>query len=314
MTAPAQALRVRDRNDIRQIAGAAVVSGEVHQLANGLAGYKKGLTSAAINDAVAYESWGQVTLPKAANICLLDGGRAYWDHTNQVVTFKRTSARDFLLGSIVGDAAAADASCTVNLNEHPYYDLDLYRDRVTVTPVLTAGAPSFSNKIFLLDNTNEAEKIDAINVDGFSTGSKCIIEAAINVTADDSSTHAIFSIGAASGTHATAFTSITNSIGIQVKAHDTKIYAESVTAATTVAPTDTTKTYTAGTRFEVWIDLRNSSAPAIYVNGVRVLAATVFDVHTSAVDWFLIAHLVKTATTDTMQVAVDWLRARQMEQ
>src|SRR6202041_1882851 len=167
-----QALRVRDRDDIRQVAAAAVISGEVHQMACGIAGYKKGLNAAALNDAVAYETWGQVLLPKAANISLLDGGRAYWDNTNQCVTYKRTSARDFLLGSIVGDAAATDTQCTVNLNEDVKYDLDIYRDPSAAPPVLTAGSPSFNNRILLLDATNEAEKIDTLGVDGLSTLSK----------------------------------------------------------------------------------------------------------------------------------------------
>lgn len=314
MTAAAQ--RVRDGDTIQQVAGAAAVACEVHQMASGRAGYKQGQNASALNDSVTYKTDDQVTLPKAA-VSLLDGGRAYWDRTNQVVTYKRTAARDFLLGSIVNDAAAGDANCTVNLNAFPVYDLDLLRDPRIITPVLSAGSPSFnvnSSGIFLLDATNEAQKIDVLGVDGFSTLSKSIIEARINVTADDSGTAATFSLGVGSGTHATAFTSITNSLGIQVKNHDLNIYAESKTASVTVAATDTTKDYAVGTPFEVWFDMRVPALCKVYINGIQVLTSTVFDVSASAVTWFLLAHLVKSSSTDTMQVRVDWARQRQMEQ
>ena len=159
-------------------------------------------------------------------------------------------------------------------------------------------------------------KIDALGgaEEGFSTLANSIIEAAFTVTVDDTGTAAVFAIGVASGSDATAFTNITNSLGVQVKHHDGKIYAESATAALQVSPTDTTKTYAVGTRVEVWFDMRNPASCAIYVNAVPVLTGSVFDVHTAAVDWFLIAHLVKTSTTDAMKVRVDWLRQRQMEQ
>lgn len=316
----AQALRVRDRNDINVASlAAAAVSGQVFQTPSGLAGYLKGLNAAAAGDARRLELWGQVTLPKVPSKVLLDGGEAFWDNTNQRVTFKQTSARDFRIGSFVGDSASADTTCVVSLNEFPEYKHDIKRDAFTATPIGTPAQSVLMQRnggahLLTLTSTNEAQKIDALADDGFSTLSKAIVEANLKVVADDSSTHAGFSIGAGSGTHATAFTSITDSIGIQVKAADLKIYAESKTASVTVAATDTTVPYVVGTNFEVWIDLRNPADPQIYIDGVLVLSATVFDVSASAVDWFLIFHLVKTATADTMEVQVNKLRARTMSQ
>jgi hypothetical protein len=302
---------------IPQVAQAAYGPYEVHQLPNGGAGFINSGAGTILGQGMSLEMLGAIVLPKAAGIALLDGGKAFWNVADQEVTYLQTSAGDFLLGSIVGDARATDGECTVNFNVFPVYTFDLLRDPRTVAPVLTAGSPSFDlnrDGLLLLDATNEAQKIDLLGVDGFATGNKGIVELAFAVIADDSGTAAVFSIGAASGTNATAFTSIADSIGVQCKAHDGKIYAESKTGSVTVAPTDTTLTYTVGTRVEVWIDMRNPALCAIYVNGVRVLTSTVFDVSASAVNWYLLAHLVKTATTDTMKVRLDWLRQRQMTQ
>jgi hypothetical protein len=313
----AQAQPVAPGNLIQQTAAAAVGQYELHQMASGLAGYKTGQTAAALGQTgVNYQTTDQRSLPKASGIALLDGGKAWFDRTNQVVTYKRTSARDFLIGSIVGNAKTTDTVCTVNLNAGPCYDRDLWRDAKIEVPYFSMGNPTIFQNAFVLDNTNEAQKIDALGgaEEGFSTLANSIIEAAFTVTVDDTGTAAIFSIGVASGSDATAFTNITNSLGVQVKHHDGKIYAESATAALQVSPTDTTKTYAVGTRVEVWFDMRNPASCAIYVNAVPVLTGSVFDVHTAAVDWFLIAHLVKTSTADAMKVRVDWLRQRQMEQ
>src|SRR5262249_39011997 len=156
---------------------------------------------------------------------------------------------------------------------------------------------------------------DALSDDGFATVACGIVEARVKVVADDSGTAGGFSIGIARGTNATAFTSVANYLGIQLKAHDGKIYALSkATGGITVPLTDTTKTYAVGTRFELWFDLRNPAACAVYVNGVQVLSGTVFDISASAAAWFLLAHLVKAASADTFQVQVDGLTARLAEQ
>src|SRR5262249_48072547 len=159
----------------------------------------------------------------------------------------------------------------VNLNVHPPYDLDLAAKPFTQVPVLTAGSPSITRNggahLLKLDATNEAPKIDALSDDGFATVACGIVEARGQVVAGDSGTAGVFSIGIGSGTNATAFSSVANYLGIQLKAHDGKIYALSkATGGITVPATDTTKTYAVGTRFEVWFDLRNPAACAVYVN------------------------------------------------
>src|SRR4051794_7129319 len=111
-----EAVLVRNSNDNRLVAAAAVASGECWQLKDGRAAYKAGLNAAASGDNVQFTSTGIVTMPKTASIVLLDGGRAYWDASASKVHFKKVNDRDFYLGRVVGDAASADTTCAVNLN------------------------------------------------------------------------------------------------------------------------------------------------------------------------------------------------------
>jgi hypothetical protein len=316
----AVATRYRDWDSILKTLAAAASVGDLHQLRDGRPGYMTGLNAAGnAGDQRTFQASDQVTLPKAPNIALLDGGRAYWQRANGYVSFNTTpGGRDFYCGRIVGDALPAATQVVVNLGIDAGYDLDLAAKPFAAAPVLTAGNPTIARyggaHLLKLDATNEAQKIDGLSDDGFATGACAIVEAIVKVIADDSSTNGVFSIGVASGTHATAFTSIADSIGVQVKNHDGKIYAESKTAGVTVAPTDTTKTYAVGTPFEIWIDMRIPAACKIYVNGVQVLTATVFDISASAVAWYLLCHLVKASSTDTFQVQVNRLTARTAEQ
>jgi len=291
------------------------LTGNLRQLADGRAGIVVGLNAANLvaGTLLQQEPAGIVNVAKAA-VATLDGGNAYVNLANQNVNYKALNNQDFLIGTFVGDQAAGDPTCNVLLGSDGRPVLDLARDPFTTALVLTAGAPSITRyggaNQLALDATNEAQKVDALSdagfgFDGLNTGG--IFEAEINVVSDDSSTHGVFSIGLASGTHATAFSSIAHAIGFQLKAHDTHIYA--ICNDTPVVQTDTTVTYTAGTPFQVWIDMRVPGAPKLYVNGIQVLASTSFAV-TYVSPWYLLAHLVKTATTDTFTVKVNYARLR----
>jgi hypothetical protein len=314
----AQSSFSRDRWDIRKTAAAAIQVGDLNQMPSGKAGAYTSFLAAALNGAVGFNTKGQYVIPKNSGYQVLDGGPVWWNVAGSYGTYNRSAnSRDFLLGTAIGDSQNADTSMTVNLNESGVYSLDLAQGPFQTALVGTPAAGGFGYplrlggaEVFILAATNEAEKVDALGYDGVATLANGIVEMGVTVLADDSSTNAVFSLGLASATNATAWTNIADSIGVQVKAHDTHIYAASKTGGNTVAPTDTTKTYTAGTRFEVWIDCRVPTAPKFYVNGVLVLNSTNFDISAYAGPWFLLAHLVKTSSTDTMQVSVDWLRVR----
>jgi predicted RecA/RadA family phage recombinase len=305
---------------------AAANPGELRQGPDGRAYYlKAGATpsvGASVGDRARYVDADQVTVTKTTGIQILDGGRVYWDRTNRKAHYKQINGQDFYAGVAVGDAASGDTSMVVKLNVQQSRRYLMERDPFTPVPIGTPAESVLLRSrggawLMTLDATNEAQKIDALAVtsENVSTAANAIFEAAFNVLADDSGTAATYSLGFASATHATAFTSIANYLGIQVKAHDGKIYAASkATGGVTVAVTDTTKTYSVGTRVEVWIDMRNPAACGIYINGVQVLTATVFDVSFSSTAWLALVHLVKTASTDTMQVQTDWAWIRTAEQ
>ena len=309
--------------NIRLTAEAAVASGEVRQLAPGLAGVVADPSASyAAGERVDYRTDGQWVMPKGATYSLLDGGRAYWDFANARVSFKRSSnSQDYYLGRIVGDAAQSAITCTVQTNVDPAYDFDLARDPLYTVPVGTQALGGFlptqrfggAHKL-LLSSTNQAQKADALGKYGFATAANAIVEMGVEVVSVGSGGAPDLSIGLASATHPTDADAIAQHLFLHVDGNATAIKFQSKDGTHTVAATDSTLTLTAGTRFEVWFDLRTPSAIAIYVDGVRVLASTTFDVSAAASAWKLLAHLEKTSAADAFEVDVDWLRARTAKQ
>jgi predicted RecA/RadA family phage recombinase len=312
---------VRPRHQRPLVAAAAIPSGAVFQLADGRAGVYTGLEGASLNDAANFTDWGQFVVPKSTGMNLLNGGPLYWNRANGAASFQRTSNRDYFLGTVVGDAQLNDATCTVNLNELPRYDLDLSRDPFTSVVVGTQAAGTLAgpyrrggtNKL-LLAATNEAEKTDALSDDGIVIGANAVVEMAINVVNGGAGGSQDFNVGLANGTHATDADAITQHLFLHLDGNATKINFQSKDGTNTTAATDSTLTFTAGTRFEVWFDVRNPAGVKIYVNAVQVLGGTTFNVSQANGVLKLLAHLEKTATTDVFEVDVNWLRARTAEQ
>lgn len=316
------AIRVRLDNEIRKTAAAAVVTGKIHQLADGRAGVYTGLNAAALGDRTNWAEDGQYSCPKKPSVVCLDGGPAYWDRANGYVTpLRPVSGRGFFLGTFVGDAASADATCTVNVNVAPSYVADLARDAFTTAAVGTQVVGAFggphrrggTNKL-LLGATNEAQKIDAFGNDGFDVTANGIVEMGINVVSVGAGAAPDLSVGLANATHATDADAITQHLFLHVDGNSTAIKFQSKDGTTTVAAADSLQVLVAGTRFEVWFDMRDETSVKIYVNGVRVLAGTVFNVAAANGTLRLLAHLEKTAAVDTFEADVDWLRARIAEQ
>lgn len=324
----ASSSRSRAYDDRRVLLRAAAAVGDVWQAGDGAAECYSSSQAGTSGQTVQFLSSGIYVCNLAAATTILDGGRCYFNPSAKTVSYKRTSTADFYLGRAVGDAntaAAASTTVAVNVNANPRDDLDLARDPYSSIAVGTSAAGGFAPTggpnvrggalKLALSATNEAQKIDALGKDGIPAGlASCVVEAAFNVISGGVAATDLFSVGIASGTHATAVTSITQSLCVQLKGADTKIYAESKDGTNTVAATDTTKTYVAGVgyanRKEVWFDCRTPSSVLVYVDGVQVLSGTTFNLSAAASTWFLLAHLVKVANTDTMEVDLDWLRLR----
>lgn len=320
----AEAVFVRAADDERLTAAAAITAAEVHQLADGRAGYLTG-SAVASGDRAAFKTSGIVTMPKTAGVVLLDGGRAYWDHSANAITYKKVNDRDFYAGRVVRDAASADTTCAVNLNIDPPYDLDINRDPCLSTIVGTAAAGAFGHPIkkggswtLQTTSTSEAQKVSLVTIDGFAIAANAIIEFAFRVVNDGAGSAADFNIGIGSADHASDADSIAEHVFLHLDANSVNINAQSKDGTTTVAATDTTLDYTEGptitNRVEGWIDTRNPADIQIYVNGALVLGATIFTLGAGTGPEFLIAHLEKSSAADVYEVAVDWLRARYAQQ
>ena len=321
----ADARFVRTQNEYVVLTASAVAAGEVWQLGDGRAAVYTGSAAASSGVRVAEETTGKYTITKTTGISILDGGRVYWDHSANSATYKKVNDRDFYLGRSVGDYGTSDAAMVVDLNIDPPYDLDLaaqgFNSVLAGTPAASAfGYPRRMGGAyeFELTATSEAQKVDAISVDGFAKGANAIVEIAFRVLSDGAGTVVDASLGIANATHATDADSITEHLFVHLDANNVNINLQSKDTSTTVAATDTTIDYTEGStvacRVEVWMDLRDPADVQCYVNGVLALGSTVFNIDAAVGPLFLLAHLEKTSSADTYKLAVDWLRARFCEQ
>jgi hypothetical protein len=329
-----EATLVREASEFRLTSQAAVSVGDLHQLPSGEAGYYLRVagstgqpTAGASGQAIDYKTTGKVTLPLTAGITVLSGGRAYWDHSANLVNYKKVNDRDFYIGrfSYSDSGTYSGGLCEVDLNKDPPYDIDLLRDAYLSVPVGTQAIGAFGFPKFLggalsieLTATNEAQKIDALSVDGFTRTANAIVEIVFRIPDDGAGAAADLSLFVANGTHATDADLIAESIGVHLNANDVNIYLESDDGTTEVAATDSTIDYTEGSavanRAEVWMDFRTEADVQIYVNGVLALPSTVFNINVAAGPLFLLAHLEKSSSTDVYRAVIDRFCARYSEQ
>jgi hypothetical protein len=323
MTPAEFALVLSAVNEARLKAQSQFTCGQGIQLPDGRAAGVEGLNVPGIGQDITGLTMGRVRLQLTSGITILDGGKVYFSYANRKANYCRAlNSRDFYVGRAVGDADTVNGTVDVQLNIDPRFDLDAALDPWASVLVGTQAVGGFGYPYrrggaqgLVLAATNEAEKVDILGIDSFvAGGGNAIIEAAVTVNNGDAGTAAIFNIGIASGTHATAVTSIAQYLTLKIGGNSTTIYLQSSDGTNSQAAISTTLTYTTSTRFEVWFDLRNPAAVAIYINGVQALSATTFNISAAASAWKLLAHLVKTATTDTADFQVDWFRARLAQQ
>jgi hypothetical protein len=306
----------------------AVSAGELVQMPDGRAGFYDppgGALAPATGTAVdvRFKTQHSAVLTKATGVVILKGGRVYWDHSANNCTYKKVNDRDFYVGRAAKDAASGDAVVEVLMNVDPRYDIDMGLDPFATTIVGTQALGGLAllrrggAHHIVLNATNEAQKVDMLSVDAFAVASNPIVEFAFRVISDGAGTVVDVSLGAANATHATDADSITESVFIHLDANNVNINAESDDGTTEVAATDTTINYTEGSsvseRVEVWMDFRDPADVQIYVNGALVLDGTTFNINVATGPLKLLAHIEKTASTDTYELALDWMRARYAE-
>jgi hypothetical protein len=327
-----EATFVRDWNQTRLTLLSSLGAGELIQLPNGKAGYYDSTVGASTGDKPILTSSGVVAVPKTNGIVLLDGGPAYWDASANALHYKAVNDRDFFAGTVVGDFASGDTIAYVNLNDRPQYLVDYASGgpegafiSALVGTVAVSGCNIFRRggaHNFILASTSEAEKLDALSVNGFAPGAQWIVEGAFRVISDGSGTAADINLGIASATHATDADSIAEHLFLHLDANNVNINLQSKDGTTTVAAIDTTIDYVEGSpladRVEFWMDGRTKSGGTAdvqcYINGALVLGSTVFNLAAAVGPLFLLAHVEKTSAADTYELALDWLRVRIMQQ
>lgn len=301
-------------------ADAAITGGEVLQLRNGLAAVIPVDVASGEKGGASCE--GIYRVEKTTGQVWLDGAEIFWDHSaNKATCIPPLVAgdRDFFLGSAVGDAASAATEGYVNLNVKPAYEIELQNSGGDTAVVLTAGTPYVYSRGGSLDAafsaTAEAQKLDWLSKRSFALGSNWILDAVVEVVVNADADVADLSIGVANGTNASDADSIAESAFFHFDlGADLNIDAESDDGTNETAATDTTVDFAVGTPVFLQIDGRDPASLKFYINGVRVLSSTTFNISAATGPLKALFHLEKSSNDSPGNVQLDVLRVRTGQQ
>lgn len=299
-------------------------AGEIWQQPDGRAAVRLGAAPSYVGDKNAFLSEGQYQVTKTTGQVWIDGAPIYWDHSANAATCVPplvTGDRDFFLGTAVGDAAASDATGTVNINVEPSYIIDMHRDGGDTAVVASSGAPYIFNRggslVAGFSATAEAQKLDWLSKRSFALNSNFVLEAVAEVVTNADADVADLSIGVASDTHASDADTIAESAFFHFDlGADLNIDAESDDGTTEVAATDTTIDFAVGTPVHLVIDGRDPSNLKYYINGVEVLSETenLGDISDASGPLKALFHLEKSSNDSPGVVQLDMFRVRTSEQ
>lgn len=286
---------------------AAVAAGEVVQVPDGRAAVAPVAIAAGVKGAATIT--GIHKMAKTTNEIYVPGQRLYWDASaSKVTAVPPITAADFFVGCSADDAAAADTEAKVDLNRNWEGSIDQRTATFASVPVLTAGDPRVTNvgggMRFVLDATNEAQKIDALSHKAVALDSDWIFTAEVVIDAAAGSATDI-SIGVADGTHATDFQSVATLCTIHIDGASQDILVQSDDGTTDVAPIDSNLNWVAATPFALVIDGRDTTDIKVYINGIRETATgTTLALAAAASGLKACVHIEKTSSTNTADVTV----------
>jgi hypothetical protein len=279
---------------------------------DGKAGLVAGLNAVAIGDTFTLQKEGVVELPRRR---ASSANKAH---------YKAVNDRDFYVGVAGRRCRVGATTVVVDLNLEPAYLLDVARRlplghrrtpaclsaRYPVEPRRGAGQLEHHARPTKRRRSMRSSRTASPSPPTRSSSSPSACSPTAAAGAQD------FTIGAANGTHATDFETVAEFVAVHLDGNDTKIYLESDDGTTDVAPTDSTHDLHRGLdlqRARRRLDRHARSDRRAGLHQRRARAGR-DGVHAERrrrpAGSFLIAHLEKTATTDTYKVAVDWLRAR----
>lgn len=295
-------------------AAAALLSGEVLQMADGRAGVVTGAGAGfASGDSAGAITEGKVRCTKTASIAILKGGKVYWDRSANAAHFRPQSG-DFYLGVCAADAAAADTTVDVLLNEEPVYAIELGKGSWTQEATLGLGVDkvSVAGEITRLsfDAVIEAAQAALLSDESVPVADGAILEARMAIFDIGDNAALDINVGLANASHATDADAITESVFVHLDGASLNILAESDDGTVEVAATDTTVDAVDNTFFEVWIDARDPADIQIYIDGVLVLGATVFRLDAATGPMKALAHIEKTSDDTLADVRLEFLRVR----
>jgi|LSQX01.3.fsa_nt_gb predicted RecA/RadA family phage recombinase len=313
-----EAALYKDADTITILAPAALASGQVVQLPDGRAGYVMGLKAVAAGDPVEIQVGGQAVVAKTANVEILPGDELRWDRSaNTATPLDAIADADFLIGTAVDGAAAADTTVVVALNKRPVYQIDIFRDRSTTALVGTANKPSVTwtpgRAKLALDSTSEAQKADILSDAAIPVTVPFVVEGRMAIFDISAGAEPDINVGIANATHASDADSITESVFFHLDGTSLDIKAKSDDGTTEVAATDTTVDAVDDTFFDFRIDARDLTDIKLYINGARVLAATTFKLDKATGPMKLLAHIEKTTSASTCEIQIAHLAIRTLD-
>lgn len=307
-------------DEISIVMTAACSGGDVIQLPDGRAGVVIGQNAAdsafSAGDTVGVATAGRWRILKTASIVLVEGGECMWDHSANTATYPLpASDKDFVLGRVIDDAAAADTTVDVQLNELGRPIISLQDSAFDHAPVLTSGTPvgSMQGGAYraAFSATAEAQKLDLLSYRSFPINSDWIFEAIVEVVTNADADVGDLNVGVANGTHASDADSITESVFLHFDmGADANLDAESDDGTTEVAATDTTVDWAVGTPVHIVIDGRDHTDIQIYVNGANVLPSSTFTLAAGTGPLKALFHLEKSSNDSPGEVLLHKMEVR----
>lgn len=293
---------------------AAAEPGDVLQYHDGRACVVSAVKDLAIGDDAGVVLTGIHEVPFASGISCVKGAKYWWDESaNAAIATPGLNVGDYYLGIGAEDKASATGMRgRIDLNREPAVAWSL-RDGSrtggipdTLQEVLGLGVRVLSggSLSFQFDAVAEAATASLLSGAAFPIADQILFQATLNVIANGDASAFDAVVGLANDDHATDPDSITEAAFVSINGASTNINAESDDGTTEVAATDTTKDFTAGTPFSVWIDARDKSDVKIYVDGARVLSGTTFDISAATGPLRALALMEKTSDDTAAQIFV----------
>ncbi len=249
---------------------------------------------------------GLFDVDKASGICLLAGQTVYWNTSASAASY----AGNFPIGTATADAAASATKVRVDLNMHVVTLPGDDAPAAASTLGLGVAVGLDGGHVMEFDAVAEAAMAAVYSSAGLDIDAGPIMEALVKVQDNGDDAALDVNVGIASGTHATDFDSVSGQVAVHIDGNSLNLNAQSNDGTHSVVATDTTVDYAEGTEFLVQIDCRDKSDCKIYINGVRVLSGTTFDISAYTGDLLAIAHMEKTSNDTTGKVSVRGLRLR----